>query len=181
MSLLLALALACAPTTPDGAASTFPVTPLPVCELLPEATDIDIRAGCVLGVCANMTYAEFTAVLGEPDDCDPTFSDKIDCEWGAGVSANFTDEDGDELVEDTSTTSIVYVEGPGLASPEGLGLGVSMQCFLDQLGLAEDVSLEIDELVGDTWYVDGLTYDLGLYLHADADGRCESFGLAGPD
>jgi hypothetical protein len=182
MSLLLTLAFACAPTpTPEVAAAAFPITALPACELLPAGTDIDVRAGCALGVCANMTYAEFTAILGEPDDCDPTFSDKIECVWSAGVSGNFTDADGDELVEDTSTTSFVYVEDPGLASPEGLGLGLSLQCFLDQLGLAEDVSLDVDELVGDTYFVEGMTYSFGLYLRAAADGRCDHFGMSGPD
>lgn len=183
MSFLLALALACAPGTGDADTATVdvPIVPLPGCELHAPG-DVDIEAGCALGVCAESTYAAFRTVLGEADDCAPSFSDKIRCEWDAGVYAYFEDADGDELVEDTSSNSFLYLEDPGLTTPEGLGLGVSLQCFFDELGLADDIDLTIDELVGDVYFVEGLTYSsLGLYLHADADGRCDSFGMTGPD
>ncbi len=124
----------------------------------------------------------FRTVLGEADDCYPSYSDTIRCEWDAGVYSYFEDADGDELVEDTSESSFLYLGAPGLASPEGLGLGVSLQCFFDALGLPEDIDLAVDELTGDTYFVEGFQYkSLGLYVRAAADGRCSSFGLDGPD
>lgn len=138
---------------------------LPACELLPVGESLDIKDGCAVGVCANTSYASFVDVLGEPADCDP--SDSTKCEWDEGVAGYFDRLDGE--VDPESVASALYVTESFTGSDEnGLGIGVSLGCFIEVLGQPEAVEAV---LVAGEYYVEELSFpDLTVHS-ATFDGR----------
>lgn len=120
--------LACAAPPEDSGAE---------CEYLDPGTRLDITGGCVDGMCLGSTYPEVVALWGDPDGC-AVVSREAECVWG-DVAVTFPDCDDDgapdeEYVCDLFGQTLTITGGWDGSSPEGLGLGVTAECWEAVLG-----------------------------------------------
>lgn len=116
----------------------------PECELKEPGIALDLEGGCIGGGCVHHDFAHLVELWGPPrcrrtidytDSTDAWEWDSLDCEWAQGIEANFSDDDqnlmpsGDEVVGGLTANE----HYPG-TSPRGLGVGISLRCFVYQLG-----------------------------------------------
>lgn len=110
---------------------------MPPC--VPVAADgrIDFDTACVDGACMGMTYAEMSAALGSAGACsagDPN-TQSLTCDW-SGLSAFFADADMDGVPDPGDTATCLFLGEPfDGGTTEGLGVGATMRCFVDALGI----------------------------------------------
>lgn len=125
-------------------------------------TEIDVVVGCMEGACANDEFVEVNAQLGEGVECENIGVDWF-CTWPQGIQALFPIEEGDVSLptSDSRTPYIRATVGYAGATVEGLGIGISPQCYVDVLGsptTAEFVDtagrLEPRQLVWDAYGVE---------------------------
>jgi hypothetical protein len=127
---------------------------LPACERLDASDDLDLINGCVEGACVNDTYADLNAALGEVGECDEYDLGIAFCEWrGGAIHANFDDDDNDGVPDagDEAFGLYVYDDYRG-SSAGGLGIGVSLRCFLEDFIAIYDT--ETKEIDGDVQIVE---------------------------
>jgi hypothetical protein len=141
-----------APTSQEEARES-----LPECDLLPSSSRLDIEAACADGACAGMTYNEVNAALGETGDCDEPSSDWLVCHWqNDALHMYFEDADYDGQPDVDDVAIGLYLEESWSGSDEsGLGLGISMRCYLDVLGEPEEIEYYVD---GENIWIDQLYY-----------------------
>ncbi len=188
--LLILLALACQPALPDCEPGQNinadyecvddPAIPgselLPPCDLLPVGDEIEVSSGCSEGACADATYDSFNAALGETGECD-SLEGYAFCDWRDGLLGSFFDDnDGDDVPDDGAGAAGVFLDsGYAGASADGLGVDISLQCWIDVYGYTDLVEYET---VGEEQFIAELQWgDLGLIVDAQADGDGEGDGL----
>jgi hypothetical protein len=151
---------------------------LPPCEATPGDGTIDLKTGCAAGICADTTFNAMSAASSQPFLCpDKTARGRVTCETGGGISARFTDEDADGAADPETTANVIHLTAPFAGrTQDGLGMGVSMACVLDALGLPEDLRFE---KMGDRYVVNWMMYgDLHLQV---SDLKSTETGKRVPD
>ena len=122
------------------------------CELKEPNGDLDFVNACALGGCIGDTYQELLDVWGVGVECSP-FSytigterrDRIGCDWSNGLGMHFDIEGNNP--EPTDTGDVFTIEAPFQGTTEsGLGIGVSMGCFVQELGAPRNVFFDDDTL-----------------------------------
>lgn len=152
------------PKTTTSSSSTTPPDPMgdlragwPACDVTSGEGTLDV-AGCALGVCGGETYVDAVASLGEADDLDATVDlGYVYATWLEGVATWYPDVDVDGEIDEGGLATWVTVYPSSIASSEdGLGPGVAMSCFVDQLGEPDviDLSFRFDdwEIISLEWY-----------------------------
>ena len=135
------------PSTPEEALAA-----LPDCSALPGGNRIDLVQGCVDGACVGMRLGEIEADLGDAEcDSNAFEDDLIGCEWDWGVLALFHGEDG-SLPSDATATTVAAKDDFDGADPDGLGLGISLNCYLDTLGEPDDIDYTETDAGLSPWY-----------------------------
>jgi prepilin-type processing-associated H-X9-DG protein len=186
---MLILLLACAPTVPDcgdnqhvtaaGECADDPEIPgaedLPACEPLAVDDRIEVYAGCADGACSGFTYEQMVTALGEEGACHGKANIAF-CDWSVGIEANFTDEDGDSVPDETAQALGIFLDDPyDGASENGLGLGVSLACWIDVYGYTDEVEYQDDDWITELWWA-----SIGLFVHdVDGDGVTDTVSLFG--
>jgi len=105
--------------------------------------DLDLVNACAFGGCVGDTYDELRAAWGAAVQCNRftsvvSDSDRLACDWENGLGMHF-DVDGN-APEPTSPGSVFTFEAPFRGTtPDGLGIGVSLGCFVEALGEPRDV------------------------------------------
>ena len=159
---------------------------LPPCERLPVGTELDLINGCVEGACVNQTLAELEASFGEPGNCTNVGLGSVYCGFrGDTVYANFDDDNNDGYPDDPTEEAFgIYVEdGYGGSSASGLGVGVSLRCFLEDFIAINDVELN---LVGDTEQIVQVFFDnpslfvYDVFVFGEFDGYVSRVSMYGP-
>lgn len=142
---------------------------LPACEYATPGERLQFAAGCADGACNDMPYDEVVATLGEPESCDSEVGSYVFCYWMEGGIHSFFDDTDDDLVPDAGAlTHGIFVEAAwDGTSEDGLGLGVSMGCFLETYGVPD--SVEYEEIDGVRHLSQLLWTGLGLYVKEDLD------------
>lgn len=160
------------------------------CVPLKDGDEIDVAGGCLEGACAGRQFSAIDRALGGGADCDTNSSGSTwICVWPQQVESQFPVAQGDGGGPDVNAYSTLVrarsaYEG---ASPEGLGLAVSVRCWVDVLGapsraLFVDVagSLAPTELVWDRY---GVEIEDERRLEDGAavpDGLVDELTLTGP-
>jgi hypothetical protein len=108
----------------------------------PEAGDgsLDLVGACALGGCRGDTYAALLDAWGVGVDCDTIDGDEpfVACDWANGLGMHF-DGTGPSPADDAIGT-VFTVESPFLGTTDGgLGVGVSLGCYVEALGAPESV------------------------------------------
>ncbi|MEZ4238085.1 MAG: hypothetical protein R3F59_18450 [Myxococcota bacterium] len=152
---------------------------------------IDVVGGCLDGACANRTFATIDAALGGGADCSTNSSGSTwICVWPQQIEGQFPvgDDDPDDGPVDGTYTGIIRArrayDGAG---PSGEGVGVSVRCWIDALGLPSEATfadvagtLQPTELVWDRY---GTEIDDDLQAVTNAalpDGVVDELTLTGP-
>ncbi|MDP2315152.1 MAG: hypothetical protein Q8P41_19790 [Pseudomonadota bacterium] len=159
---------------------------LPACEPLTGDGRLDLYAGCADGACAGMTYVEMVDAIGNDGSCAPQYfefdgytSSSASCDWNNGVSATFSDDDRDGVPDDFDTAYSVYVTSAYDGTTEdGLGIGASMSCFIDGIGVPDEVGFS---LVDTDWVLSYAYWSAGgvsLSDNYDRRGNYAPDGLA---
>lgn len=158
---------------------------LPACTLLEPGSRIEVDAGCADGACDGETYDAIVASLGEEGECE-TLSGFAFCQWQeGGLTSLFTDDDGDAVPDTGATAAGIHLAPPYDGTTEdGLGVGVSMRCWLDVYGWTDEVEyLTIDGAASITelWWPDrGLFVDDFSPAEGEApDGYADALSLFG--
>jgi len=163
------------PSTPDEALAA-----LPECDYLGPGDRIVVDAGCVDDACVGMSLAGISAVLGEGTcEGDAFDGEPIGCAWN-NVSVRFEGEAG-TYVEDGIATSIAAIDEFDGSSPEGLGLGISLSCYLEVLGEPDDIHYTDTDFGLSPWHT---TWDgIGAFTDYFSDdyGQVSSVFLHGRD
>lgn len=161
---------------------------LPTCEPASPDGRLDLVGGCAMGACVGMTYDEVVAAVGEDGACEPATDapDAVLCTWDAVLEIAFDDLDRDMNPDKGDLAAAVTVHsGFEGGTAEGLGIGASSSCFLDQLGEPDLATWQLiyDRyvLVEATWIGWGLTLvdDDGPPGEIDPDGIVDLVVLEG--
>lgn len=112
---------------------------LPAWELAASSDQLDFAAGCAEGVCAGMTYPEIVAATGAEGDCESSglgADSEFRCTWrGGSIETIHADADADGKPDPDDVANVVFVRGDSAgADAQGLGLGISLRCYLEVLG-----------------------------------------------
>lgn len=149
---------------------------LDACEPLLDGVSADLESGCAYFLCPGDSFEEAVDVLGEAYTCRAASGDAY-CLWEhIGVEGRWDDDDGDGLPDDDADNQRVHLtEGSLAATPDGLGVGVPLSCFVAALGSPDSMNLvdTVDGLVIDTMDWD----DAGLLVYDLYDRN----GFPGPD
>jgi hypothetical protein len=161
---------------------------LPACELAAPSERIDLAAGCVDGICADMTYAEIVEATGAEGACRPSeYEGETDslCLWATGgVVTIHDDADADGEPDPDDATSLVFVHaGADATDPRGLGVGMSLRCYLDELGAPDSVQYCATDGVRRIVSLQYMERGIGawsLLPENRAAGSVDQISLAGP-
>lgn len=161
---------------------------LPACEPAAPSERIDLAAGCVDGICAGMTYAEIVEATGGEGDCRPIEAEgetDSHCLWAAGgVVTIHDDADADGEPDPDDATRLVFVPaGADATDPQGLGVGMSLRCYLDALGAPDSVhycGTDGVRRITSLEYIDRGIGALSLLPENRAAGMVDQISLAGP-
>lgn len=157
------------------------VDDMPACDLLAEGDRLDLRHGCADGACAEDTYSHMVDVLGDADCEDPSEVEYgiIRCEWQDGsLAAYIWDDDEDGMPDGNESNEGLHLQdGWDGADEHGLGLDISLGCFVEVYGDTEED--DIDKL--DDGSVYGITWpERGLYVHdVSLDGYVDLISIFG--
>lgn len=175
----------CLPVTQHATTQEEALALLPECEPLSPSDRLDLAAGCADGLCAKDSFTQMNAASGTEGSCDESFldDDYLYCNWGGEVFAFFDDANNDGVpdAEDTALGIYIHDEYDG-SDADGLGIGVSLRCFLDVYPDPDDIDYEVDDR--GYYTVQSLDYDdLGVIVQSsifDPDGRVDHLSLFGP-
>ncbi|MDP2308345.1 MAG: hypothetical protein Q8P18_20165 [Pseudomonadota bacterium] len=144
---------------------------LPACDYAEPGDRLQFAAGCADGACDGMLYDDVVAVLGAAEECTDSTSYTF-CYWAdGGIHSFFDDADDDQVPDAGATTHGIFLEEPwDGTSEDGLGLGVSLGCFLEVYGVPDTV--EYEEIDGVRQLSQLRWTGLGLFVEDDleADG-----------
>lgn len=193
--MILLLAIACGPTLPDceegqhitadGACADDPPIEgsehFPACEPEPASDRINVRAGCADGACNDADFPTINDALGEDGLCDNDIGGLSFCSWlGDTLHSFFQDDDGDGLPDTGATASGIYLY-PGYdgTTEEGLGVGVSLACWVDTYGYTDEVEYAIDD-DGESYISELFWTSVGLFVDDNNfDGVADRVSLFG--
>jgi hypothetical protein len=160
------------------------------CTRLKNGDEIDAIGGCMGGACAGDEFSAILLALGDRDTvCDQLDTAEWECVWPQGIVVLFPPADTDEgapSVGSRATWVRARYDYEG-ATADGLGIGISVSCFVEVLGLPDTVFLvpSLDELVPQE--VEWLA--LGIEIEDEerqidripmADGLVDEITLSGP-
>jgi hypothetical protein len=161
---------------------------LPACETIAADGRLNVVSGCADGACVGMTYDDVVDVMGEYGACEPTAdgAPSVQCTWEGVVEITFDDLDDDFTPDKGDMIDSIRLLGeyPG-GTAEGLGLGASTSCFIEQYGEPDLATwtLVYDHyvLLEATWIGWGLTIvdDDGPPGDVDPDGYVDHLSVAG--
>lgn len=196
-ALVPALLIGCGKKDEDGEAIIVTDSPasiervldtLPACETIAADGRINIVSGCADGACVGMTYDDITEVMGGEGACEPTEdgAPAVRCTWEAEVEITFADLDDDFHPDKGDMVESIRILGEYAGgTPEGLGLGASSSCFLEQFGEPDVATwmLVYDHyvLLEATWVGWGITIvdDDGPPGEVDPDGYVDHLSVSG--
>ena len=178
----------CYPPPPEYPApvATDVLENLADCELRDATGEIDLAGGCVLGVCAGDRFEDVDAVLEGNADCDSIAdSTDVSCTW-ANVGGRFgTDDDG--APRPTARAQWIRALRPfGGTTKDGLGTRIAPRCFVEALGVPNQVLFEdaLGELLVSqmAWDAYGIVVvdDEDRRNNAQPDGLIDELFLLGP-
>ena len=110
--------------------------------------ELDLVNACAYGGCVGDTYDELRTAWGLAVECSRFSSsvsgtDRLACSWDNGLGMHF-DVQGN-APEPTSQGSVFTFEAPFRGTTaDGLGIGVSLGCFVEALGAPREVFLDDD-------------------------------------
>lgn len=106
-----------------GQADALEYAAFPECTSTEAGSEIDVDGSCVDGLCVGDSYDDVVAAKGEPTD------ESAWTEWSDGFGAAFDSDDDIETI---------WLQSPYTGhTADGLGLGESLQCFVDVYGTPE--------------------------------------------
>jgi hypothetical protein len=161
---------------------------LPACEPITADGRISVISGCADGICVGMTYDEVVEVTGSEGACEPTEDGTatVTCTWDTTVQGLFDDLDDDFAPDKGDMLQAIRVLGTYEGgTPEGLGIGATSSCFLEQYGTPDVATwmLVYDHyvLLEATWVGWGLTIvdDDGPPGEVDPDGIVDHLMVSG--
>ena len=105
--------------------------------------ELDLEAGCIGAACATDSFAEFVERMQTEPSCAEYSTQLIRCDFPAGVQVQVRRSTDDPSAPDPSArlNELRLVEGSPYRSPEGLGVGTDMGCFVEELGYPEIATL----------------------------------------
>ncbi len=172
-------------TTGAGGGDLF-LDALPPCEPVSTDGSIDLVNGCVLGACHDMTYDEMNAALGEAGVCEYLIDATLVCDWALGGIQVFLDDiDNDGVPDPGQTAFAVFVQDPFPGgTPEGLGVGATLRCFIEVLGDPETVDVQSQGggyvVTRLEWQSKGVSVSDDYFAgYVDADGHADSIMMFG--
>ncbi len=146
LALVPALLVGCGKKDDDGEAIIITETPasiesvldsMPACERVAADGRLNVVSGCADSACVGLTYEEVVEVMGEDGACEPVAdgSPQMVCTWENVMEIRFDDLDLDYEPDkgDLAAGVRIYGEYAG-GTPEGLGLGASSSCYLEDFG-----------------------------------------------
>jgi len=138
---------------------------------------IDLDTQCADGACAGDSQADWVAALGSDANCKASYAgDSYRCSWENGLTGYFDDDDGDGLPDDAAEAVVVFVDLPySGTSADGLGLGVSVECFGEALGVPDTLAME---RIAGGWFVTEAHYDAS---HLDIEDSTSPDEIGDPD
>jgi len=158
---------------------------LPPCERLPAGEELDLINGCVEGACVNQTLAELETSFGEAADCSDFDAGVTSCEFRGGtVGALFDDSNNDGIPDDPTEEAFgLHIdEGYAGSSLSGLGMGVSLRCFLEDFVAINDI--ETNQVDGNQQIVEVFFDNPSMFVHddyfSDFDGHVTYLSIYGP-
>ena len=196
-ALVPALLIGCAKKDDEGEAVIITETPgsiesvldsLPACETVAADGRLNVVSGCADAACVGMTYDEIADVMADPGACEPVGdgSPAMVCTWEGVVEIEFDDLDGDFEPDKGDMAAAIRILGEYAGgTPEGLGLGASSSCYLEQFGEPDYATwmLVYDHyvLLEATWVGWGLTIvdDDGPPGSVDPDGVVDHLTVRG--
>lgn len=149
--------------------------------------EIDLPFGCIEEACAGATFEVVEEALGEGVECEVSGPDWF-CTWPQGIETLFPIGEDDLTLPAVGAHAAWVRAGVAYdgASPEGLGIGISPQCFVDVLGApttAEFVDtagqLEARQLVWDAYGVE-IEDEQDTFGVDLPDGEVDELTLFGP-
>ncbi len=106
---------------------------LPTCVLREADATLDLAGGCVDGVCLGDPFSSAVQAWGAPG-CTTT-PDTISCNFMNGVFVDVVRHGARDTPADDDAASCLIVAVPYQGvTPDGLGPGESIACFIDALG-----------------------------------------------
>jgi hypothetical protein len=114
------------------------------CVRLKNGDEIDAIAGCVDGACAGDEFSSVLLTLGDRDTvCELVDTGDWECSWPQGIVVLFPPADTDEGAPSSGTRAgwVRARYNYKGATADGLGMGVSVSCFVEVLGLPDTVLL----------------------------------------
>ena len=161
---------------------------LPACETVAADGRLNVVSGCADAACVGMTYEEIVEVMADPGACEP-MSDgtpAMVCTWEGVVQIAFDDLDLDFEPDKGDMAAGIRILGEYAGgTPEGLGLGASSSCYLEEFGEPDYATwmLVYDHyvLLEATWVGWGLTIvdDDGPPGSVDPDGVVDHLTVRG--
>jgi|GEM_PF-6144424 len=161
---------------------------LPACQTIAADGRINVVSGCADGACVGMTYDDISDVMGDYGACEPVGdgSAAVVCTWEGVVEIAFDDLDDDFEPDKGDLAESIRIMGEYAGgTPEGLGIGASSSCFLEQFGEPDIATwmLVYDHyvLLEATWTGWGLTIvdDDGPPGEVDPDGLVDHIVVGG--
>ncbi len=150
------------------------VAALPACRLGPGDGGLDLEAGCADGICVGIPVAD--AIAGFEASCKAVGfaadSPGVPCESDDGVS--FWDSRLSTQRRSERLRQLYLRTGYDSTTATGLGLGVSLACFLAELGTPDDIELTRQ---GDRFVIAGLKYEAPRVWIDAVDGRVSKLTL----
>jgi hypothetical protein len=179
----------CYPPPPDPRPPTANdvLANLGACEPKKDGDEIDIPRGCIEEACVDATWDVVQQTLGEGVACEAVGADWI-CEWPQFISIQFPIGD-DDVVTPAAGARAGWVRALSTyvgADGDGLAIGISLQCFVDVLGMP--TTAEFVDTAGElvarqlVWELYGIEVEDEQHLDGVdlPDGVVDEITLSGP-
>lgn len=123
---------------PEDPSFTQALADLTPCDRLQDTEGLDLEARCAGPVCLGRDVG-FVVDQAGAGDCYAVGSG-FRCTWD-GVDVPVEDRNGDGEPDRDHVVDRFFLNGVRHASPEGLGVGASMSCFVETLGTPQIVGV----------------------------------------
>jgi hypothetical protein len=148
-------------TTPEGPEQDPPlggeILPFPACVLGSTDGRLDLEGACADDICIGQTFEDAASLFGEAPYCLSLLPGSTTCFFGTSLLVGYTDADGDGQPDAGKRAYVVQVTTgwPG-GTEDGLSVGMSPACWVEALGVADQVSLVAED---DGYYALSLAWD----------------------